>query len=93
MPGYYDWKIRNCPQGAIAKAESLLATVEAVDVYLEKLWAAGDGSFTPEVNAHLAKCVAVIDEAEDCLEKAKLMLAEFFPGHPNAAPIGAGKKG
>lgn len=82
MPGYYDWKIRNCPNGAIAKAKSLLETVEAVEPYLEKMWKDGSGSFTPEVNTLLASVVEKIDSAEDSLEAAKLELATLFPGHP-----------
>lgn len=82
MPGYYDWKIRNCPAGAIAKAESLLETVEAVEPYLEKMWQEGEESFNERTNAKLASVVEKIDVAEDALEVAKLELATLLPGHP-----------
>lgn len=92
MPGYYDWKIRNCPMGAITKAESLLATVEAVDPYLEKMWKDGNGSFTPETNSALAAVVEKIDGAEELLEEAKHDLARFFPGHPETFNLEVPKK-
>lgn len=86
MPGYYDWKMLNCPQGAIAKANSLINTLSAVDPHLIEIWEANGKSFPPEINAKLQAVVDEIDEAEDCLEKAKVMLAEFFPGHPAVVP-------
>lgn len=82
MPGYYDWKIRNCPGGAIAKAKSLLETVEAVEPYLERMWKDGGGSFDTKTNAFLSSVVEKIDSAEDSLEAAKLELATLLPGHP-----------
>lgn len=82
MPGYYDWKLLNCPLGAKAKADLLMHTVNSVDPYLEKIWKENGESFPPEVDAKLAAIVEDIDEAEACLEKAKHDLAEFFPGHP-----------
>jgi hypothetical protein len=85
MPGYYDWKIRNCGDGAIAKADSLRNTMEMVDGELHRLWDAGGGAFTPEINQVLAGVVADIDLAEDALERAKLKLAELFPGFPKGS--------
>lgn len=82
MPGYPDWKIRNCTDGAIAKAKSLHQTMEMVDPYLHEIWEAHGGRFPETDNAKLLGVVARIDAAEDALEKAKLSLAEFFPGHP-----------
>jgi len=82
MPGYYDWKIRNCGAGAITKAQSLLETFEAVDVYLEREWADGGESFSPEKQVALQGVVEQIDLAEDSLEKAKAMLGDMLPGHP-----------
>lgn len=86
MPGYYDWKVRNCTEGAMAKASSLLQTMDAADVELHRIWKEGGGSFPPDVNDKLAGVVELIDQAEDCLEKAKLKLADhFLPGGPNEA--------
>lgn len=82
MPGYYDWKIRNCTLGAKAKADLLMQTFEEVDAYLLEIWKAGEGSFDALTAGKLAAIVEQIDTAEDALEKAKLMLAEFFPGGP-----------
>jgi len=82
MPGYYNWKIRNCPNGAQSKVESLLETVDAVEQYLQEKWKAGDGSFDDKTNTLLASVVAKIDTAEDSLEAAKLELATLLPGHP-----------
>lgn len=82
MPGYYDWKIRNCPNGAASKVESLLETVEAVEPYLERMWKEGEESFNDKTNTLLASVVEKIDAAEDNLEKAKLELATLLPGHP-----------
>jgi len=82
MPGYYDWKIRNCPEGAIAKAGSFLKTLDEVEPYLLQMWESGKGSFSDEVNAKLKNIVEMIDAAEDNLEAAKHRLAEFFPGGP-----------
>ena len=80
MPGYYDWKIRNCTMGAQAKANLLMQTFEEVDPYLIRLWESGGEDFSDEEKAKLAGVVGEIDLAEEALEKAKLMLAEFFPG-------------
>lgn len=88
MPGYYDWKIRNCTGGAIAKGKSLLATFNEVDPYLIRLWEGQAESFTVDQSAKLAAIVEKIDAAEDALEAAKLALAEFFPGKPSAAAAG-----
>jgi hypothetical protein len=82
MPGYYDWKLRNCTVGAITKAQSLLDTFEAVDVYLEREWADGGEAFTADKKADLAAVVEQIDLAEDSLEKAKHMLGAMLPGQP-----------
>lgn len=87
MPGYYDWKIRNCTAGATTKAKLLLATFEEVDRYLERLWESQGESFSAEQKGKLDAIVAKIDLAEESLEHAKLALAEFFPGRPDAAPI------
>jgi hypothetical protein len=82
MPGYYDWKIRNCTLGARDKAASLLETMEAVDSTLHAAWDENGGSFPEPMDALLADVVAKIDRAEDALEKARLQLATLFPGHP-----------
>lgn len=84
MPGYHDWKVRNCTLGAKAKADSLLHTMEMVDEELHKEWDAGGGSFKPQTDALLGEVVAKIDAAEDALESAKLQLASLFPGKPAA---------
>lgn len=84
MPGYYDWKIRNCTGGAIAKAKSLMATFEEVDPYLIELWSGQGDEFDEKQNAALAAVVEQIDTAEEALEQAKLKLAGFFPGLPAA---------
>lgn len=83
MPGYYDWKLRNCQAGATAKSELLRDTIESVDVYLHEMWEAGEGKFPDRVDALLSSVVEKIDLAEDSLEKAKLELATLFPGHPS----------
>lgn len=85
MPGYYDWKIRNCPNGAIAKAQSLLETVDAIEPDLHKIWDENGGSFPEKINTLLASVVEKIDAAEESLEAAKLELATLFPGHPEGA--------
>jgi hypothetical protein len=82
MPGYYDWKIRNCGDGAIANAASLRQTMEMVDAELHRIWDENGGSFPPDVNSHLQAVVEDIDEAEEALTRAKLHLAKLFPGHP-----------
>lgn len=82
MPGYYDWKIRNCTAGATSKAKLLMATFEEVDRYLVQLWDSQGETFSDAQNEKLAAIVAKIDSAEDALEEAKLALAEFFPGRP-----------
>lgn len=84
MPGYYDWKIRNCTAGASSKAKLLMATFEEVDPYLVQLWESQGEAFDAKQNEKLAAIVAQIDSAEDALEDAKLALAEFFPGRPAA---------
>jgi hypothetical protein len=82
MPGYYDWKIRNCTAGAISKGKLLMATFEEVDPYLMRLWESQGEAFGADQQEKLAGIVAKIDLAEDSLEEAKLALAEFFPGRP-----------
>lgn len=83
MPGYYDWKIRNCPDGAITKAKSLLQTVEMVDTELHRIWDENGGKdFPPDTKDLLARVVYMIDTAEENLESAKLLLATLFPGQP-----------
>jgi hypothetical protein len=93
MPGYYDWKIRNCTAGAIAKGKSLMATFNEVDPYLIRLWEGQDETFSELQAAKLAAIVETIDTAEDALEAAKLALAEFFPGKPSASVAGTGEEG
>ena len=82
MPGYYDWKLRNCSQGAAAKAESFIHTLDQVEEHLHVEWDANKGSFGAETKNRLQKIVDRLDEAEDRLEQAKLELAGFFPGRP-----------
>jgi hypothetical protein len=82
MPGYVDWKLRNCPEGAITKAQSLLRTLDAVEPELHKLWDAQGECFTDEQNKDLLAVIAKIDVAEDNLESAKLDLARYLPGCP-----------
>lgn len=83
MPGYYDWKVRNCTLGAMTKADLLLQTMEMVDPELHKEWHTNDGKFTPKTDALLGEVVAKIDAAEDALEAAKLQLASLLPGRPS----------
>jgi hypothetical protein len=82
LPGYYDWKIRNCGDGAIAKANSLRQTMEMVDPELHRIWDSNGGEFPLDVKAHLGDVVSEIDAAEDALERGKLLLAKLFPGQP-----------
>lgn len=82
MPGYYDWKVRNCGKGAIHNAQSLLETMEAVDEKLHKIWKDNGNSFPEGVNKRLAAVVGKIDLAEESLVDAKLALAQLFEGAP-----------
>ncbi len=85
MPGYYDYKLRICPETAIAKAQLLLLTLDRVEPFLHEIWDANDKSFPDDVNSKMKAIVELIDEAEDKLEEAKLELAKFFPGHPEVS--------
>lgn len=83
MPGYYDWKVRNCGLGAVTKAQSLLQTMEMVDPELHRIWDENGGKdFPPDTKDLLARVVNGIDTAEENLEQAKLLLADLFPGQP-----------
>lgn len=82
MPGYYDWKVRNCGRGAIHNAESLLETMEAVDPRLHEIWKENGNSFPEKIDSHLASVVEKIDLAEESLVQAKLQLAQLFEGAP-----------
>lgn len=85
MPGYYDWKVRNCTDGAITKANSLRETMEMVDSELHRIWNEHGGKdFPSDVKKHLASVVELIDDAEESLELAKSKLAEMFPGQPDS---------
>lgn len=86
MPGYYDWKMRNCGLGASYKAQLLLQTLDQVEPDLHKIWDEGGCSFDAKMNAKLAHVVESIDRAEDALEEAKLDLAKLFPGAPQESP-------
>lgn len=91
MPGYYDWKLRNCSVGAKTKAQSLISTFDEVDPYLIRIWEGQGGEFTAEQIEELAGIVGMIDAAEDSLEEAKLALGKFFPGKPAPPTLGHGK--
>lgn len=82
MPGYYDWKIRNCTLGAEQKAAALHQTMDMVDHELHEEWSKNGGEFSAATNGTLAEVVAKIDAAEDALESARLQLATLFAGHP-----------
>lgn len=82
MPGYYDWKVRNCGKGAIHNVQSLLETMEQVDSRLHEIWERNGNSFPDHVNNLLSSVVEKIDLAEESLVEAKLDLARLFEGAP-----------